>query len=158
MKIRAYLLAVSATALFVSLVTAILPDGRPKKIVYYLGSMAVLLAVVKPVLQIDISAIRAAASKLEQELTAYEVQAAVQGQKLLEERIMEACETYILDKAKTEGLSVKVSVLLDSDAVCPKPNGVVITGQLKPEQRKWMEERLVQDLGIPREAQKWVEE
>ena len=64
-------------------------------------------------------------------------------------------EAYILDKAQRLDMELKVELILDAGEV-PVPVGVFLYGSASEEQKIQLEEMLSRDLGIPKEAQKWI--
>jgi len=63
-------------------------------------------------------------------------------------------EAYILDKANNLGLQIAVEVELD-DSNNSIPCGVVITGAASPYAKRVLESYMQEQLGIPKENQKW---
>lgn len=73
----------------------------------------------------------------------------------LERIITQETEAYILDIAKELGLEILVSVELSKDEP-PLPVGVNITGSAAPYQKLCLEDRIFQELNIPKENQRWI--
>ena len=69
--------------------------------------------------------------------------------------IKEECETYILDKATSLGLDITVGIAL-SDGDIPAPVSVVISGDASPYARSRLQQIIASDLGIPKEAHRWI--
>ena len=73
---------------------------------------------------------------------------------LLARIIQEKTEAYILDKAGQLGLQLQAEVSV-SETEEPVPWAVVLSGEVKPDQKRRLEAILEQELGIARENQQW---
>lgn len=74
----------------------------------------------------------------------------------LRRRIKEQTETYILDKATSMETDLLVEVTLSDDEI-PIPESIEITGSISPYAKIRMMEFLVNDLGISKERQVWIQ-
>ena len=66
--------------------------------------------------------------------------------------IKQRTETYILGKAEQLGVTLQAEIRLCEDL---KPANVVITGKVTPYERKYIQNILTDELGIPKEDQLW---
>ena len=64
-------------------------------------------------------------------------------------------ESYILEKAKTLDMQIRVEVKMSNDQI-PVPCSVTLTGSASPYAKKQMTNMIVNDLGITEENQKWT--
>ena len=156
-EIRTYLLSVSISAIFVCLVTSIIPEGRVKKAASYIGNMLLLLTVLSPVVRLDEQIVQSAVSRIERQMQTVQMHTSSDPSQRMNALIKERCETYILDKAMDLGMAIEVSVTTQTDQVCPQPNGAAIVGDYSLMQQERLAEILEEDLGIPREEQQWKE-
>ena len=69
--------------------------------------------------------------------------------------IMEQTRAYILDKAKSLGSDVEVSVVLDDSALCV-PQFVTISGSISPYDKQLLSAWIADNIGISKEDQKWI--
>lgn len=69
------------------------------------------------------------------------------------QRITEAVESYILDKASQEGATLTVKVTLGEDLL---PVGAELNGRLESEIQQSLSEMLEKELGIAKENQLWT--
>ncbi len=69
--------------------------------------------------------------------------------------IKQQTESYILEKAKTLDLQIRVEVKMSNDQI-PVPCYVTLTGSASPYAKKQMTNMIVNDLGITEENQKWT--
>lgn len=75
----------------------------------------------------------------------------------MSERIIAQTQTYILDKAGALGISPEVAVFVESVDGIPVPSAVRITGNFSPFARNRLQSILENELGIPMEAQTWIQ-
>lgn len=68
--------------------------------------------------------------------------------------IKEQTQAYILDKANTCGVALRVEVVV-SDGEIPQPVSVILSGNVSPYNKKLLTQTIENDLGIPSEAQIW---
>ena len=69
--------------------------------------------------------------------------------------IKEQSQAYILDKAVSLGANVTVEVTLSGETP-PIPSGITIKGAVSPYVRNVLMNYIEEQLGIPKEAQKWI--
>lgn len=89
---------------------------------------------------------------------AYEArEAAAWGEKMAgeerEERITQALEAYILDKAAAMGVTLDAELRLDSRGF---PDSIRLTGEVSEKDRLILEQLLTAQLSIPKEKQQWT--
>lgn len=68
--------------------------------------------------------------------------------------ITEQAESYIFDKATSLGLTLSAEIQL-SESEPPTPDAVILHGDADPYSRQCLQQFIQNDLGIPKEAQKW---
>ncbi len=148
--VREWLTSVVAVTLLLTVAQTLIPEGSIRKVAAFTGGLALLAALLQPVLRTDLS-------RLELDLDAYS-EAVQERQAELEEAreeelssvIASRTEAYILDKAAQLGLSVTVRVetAVGAEGV-PIPWAVEVRGGRSEELAAYME----RELGIPRERQ-----
>lgn len=150
-----YLLAVAAAGMLVSLMLPLLPEGSPRRVGNFVGSLLVILAVLSPLRSLDPSDMAEAIARIRTEGREAVTGVEVGSRELLAAIIKEDCEAYIWDKAREMGLELEVVVTVDEGTGYPYPTGAVLTGAVTAAQQeilsRWMEE----NLGIAREEQEW---
>lgn len=152
--LRQWLVGITCAAMIIALADSLTPSGTVKRIGRLAGGLVLLLAVVKPVLGVDFSALASAAVQWE-DLTVDGERLEKTNTDLLKTIIAEKTGAYILDKAGALGLdcgSVAVSCALGEGGV-PYPSAVTITGSLTEEQRRTLSRWVEADLAIPEERQ-----
>lgn len=152
--VREWLTSVVAVTLLLTAAQTLIPEGSIRKIAAFTGGLALLAALLQPVLRTDLS-------RLELDLDAY-TQAVEERRESLEQAreeelaavIASRTEAYILDKAAELGLSVTVRVETEAGAEgIPLPAAAEVRGQRSEALAAYME----RELGIPRERQVWHE-
>ena len=78
-------------------------------------------------------------------------------QNLLASRIKQEAEAYILDKAASLDASVTAEVIL-SDGDIPVPTEIILVGSVDAAVKTRLEQIILQDLGIAKENQLWIQE
>ena len=150
--LRSWLLGVVACALLVSACEQLTDGGTMKKIVRFVGGMLLMLALLRPLLRIDLTdlavnagAYREAVAQLEEELGA-------QRQRELSARIAAQTGAYIEDKAASLGASIRAVVTTEERGSVPLPASVTLYGEENAEIGAYIE----RELGIAKEDQLWI--
>ena len=68
--------------------------------------------------------------------------------------IIDRTQAYILEKASSVGAELTATVTVSGDQP-PVPVAVELEGNISPYNKRWLTETIVNDLGIPEEAQRW---
>ena len=149
--LRSWLLGVVACAVLVSLAGQLTDGGTMKKIVRFAGGMLLMLAMLRPllrldlaVLDVDLASYREAVAQLELELTQRQEDA-------LSTRIAAQTGAYIEDKADELGLSVRAAVRTEEVDGVPLPVSVTLCG----EENAALADCIERELGIAKEDQLW---
>lgn len=149
--LRSWLLGVVACAVLVSLAGQLTDGGTMKKIVRFAGGMLLMLAMLRPllrldlaVLDVDLASYREAVAQLELELTQRQEDA-------LSVRIAAETGAYIEDKADELGLSVRAAVRTEEVDGVPLPVSVTLCG----EENAALADCIERELGIAKEDQLW---
>lgn len=152
---RTYLLSVCAAAVFTVLAPMLISQNRIRKTAEFAGGLLLLIVVVSPVVQLDLSDFRQVLSSYMLDPTvSFSVQNSADDD-FVAERITRQCEEYILDKADALGMNVETNVYLNGNTPYPLPVKVVICGRYSPWQKEQLSLVLAQDLGIPEDQQEW---
>lgn len=154
--IRAYVLAVTAAAIFCGLVNILMGEkGSAAAIVKLLSGIVLTSVVIQPLGELVISDLDFFLQNVEAD--AYEAVSAGSdtARDALAERIRDRTEAYILDKAAELDLALTIEVIL-SQGDLPVPSGVILTGPASPYAKNTMQTWISDELGIPREEQTWM--
>lgn len=148
-----WLMGVTCAALILALAEGLSPEGGPKRAARLAGGLLLLLAVVKPLLELDGSAITQAMTeyRLDAEISAQALEG--ENKTLMKDIIETQSAAYIQDKAAALGISCQVRVEADKAADYPVPKVVTVTGSLSREQRQKLTEQIEADFAIPADRQ-----
>lgn len=152
--LRQWLTGVTCAAIIVALADSLMAGGTVRRIGRLAGGLLLLAAVVKPVLEVDLTVLSAASLRLEAEAVPA---AEEEGLDLMKSIIGEETGAYILDKAAELGIScqeVRVTCAVEENGV-PYPASVVLVGDLTEEEQARLSRRIEADLAIPAEQQSY---
>ena len=152
--LRQWLTGVTCAAIIVALADSLMVGGTVRKIGRLAGGLLLLAAVVKPVLEVDLTVLSAASLRLEAEAVPAAEEA---GLDLMKSIIGEETGAYILDKTAELGIScqeVRVTCAVEENGV-PYPASVVLVGDLTEEEQARLSRRIEADLAIPAERQSY---
>lgn len=151
--LRTWLLGVVACAVLVSIAGQLAPDGAVRRAARFTGGMLLMLALLRPLLrlelsapELDLNAFHDAAAQLEQELAARQ-------SSTLSARIAEETGAYIEDKADELGISVRAEVTTEETEGVPLPASVRLYGG----KNEALSAYIAHELGIAEERQEWIE-
>lgn len=155
---RQWLLGVTCTALVLALAESLSPAGNVKKVCRLAGGLALVLAVVSPILSLDEGAMSRALSEYGFHVQRYEEALSEQNDLLYKTIIEENTAAYIVDKAEELGISCQTEVTFayDEDGM-PYPWEVTARGTWTQEQRQALAHMLEEDLGVPPQRQTYEE-
>lgn len=153
---RSYLISVAAACLLQTLIGALLPENKIKKLALTAGGLLVILTVISPVATLDTETMAGTMSQFILETETARTGISVHQEDLLRDIIKDRCETYILDKASAMGLTVQAEVTLGDTVGTPCPVAVTIRGELTVEQMRKLSRYITEDLGIPADQQEWL--
>jgi len=151
--LRSWILSLSGAALFCAVMTEICPKGAVKKVLKALCGMVMSLALISPLLELDMGSYSLNLSRYR--LQGEEI---VEGGKNLAESysrtiIEEQCRAYILDKAAAAGVGIEraeVTLRWSSEGFW-YPESCEIWGEYSES----LASTISAELGIGRENQKW---
>lgn len=154
--ISAYLLQVTAAAVICGIFKSLLgKKGGATGLVRLLCAVFMTVTVLSPLTNLDVAGWFT-------NFTEYGTlaQTVVEDAKLSAERelasdIKQRTEAYILDKAKSFGMTVNVEVAVTAGTV-PMPSGVRIIGPVAPYAKARLSSWLQEEMGIPLEDQEWA--
>lgn len=155
-RIAAYLLQVTAAAVICGTLKTISGEkGANAQLIRILCGIFMAITILSPLKGFDLEWWKA-------DFTDYrgQAQSVIEDVKTsvgneLAESIRFHAETYILEKAKSLGVTPQVEVFVSLDTV-PVPTGVRIIGPVPPYARGRLSSWICEELGIPMEEQEWV--
>jgi stage III sporulation protein AF len=154
---RNWLLGVTAAALLASVAGTLMPAGPVKKASKLICGLIILLAVVKPVLSLDVEALAEYKVQWRNVNEEYAANINEVDKRLARVIIEEETAAYILDKAADMDVRVTVTCRFFEDENW-YPYSVEIAGSFTEDQKEKLTQVIENDLAIPRDRQSWVAE
>ena len=154
--LRGYLLSVVAAAILLSLVTALLPEGKLRKNASLLGSLLMILTVLSPVVKLKSEDLSRSIAALQIESETLRTGVEVKNRELQGDIIKQQCEAYICDKAAALGFDVEAEIQLSDDGQFPYPTAVKLRSNATYAQQEVLSAIILEDLGISKERQEWI--
>ena len=150
--LRSWLLGVVACALLVSACEQLTDGGAMKMIVRVVGGLLLMLALLRPLLRIDLTDLAAYAGAYREAVAQLEEELGAQRQRELSARIAAQTGAYIEDKAASLGASSRAGVTSEERGSVPRPASVTLYGEEYAEISAYIE----RELGIAKEDQLWI--
>lgn len=145
------------TAMLCGVLTIITPEGRVKNVVKLLCGIAVVAAIISPLVKADIRAYSAYLAEYRLEAERITKGAQEDSKNLNRSYIEEKCEAYILDKAKNCGTAiyaVKVRAEWSTEGFW-YPVSAEISSDAGSEERLRLSGIIEAELGIAADEQRW---
>lgn len=153
--ISSYILRVIAACLICGIVNSISMNGFLQKRVKLLCSIFLSIIVLTPLLHLNFPDFDAVAEGFRENAFS----AAEDGNRLRKESereiIIRESEAYILNKANALGIQVGIEITLSADET-PQLDTIIFIGDISPGEQIILSRVAEQDLGIPKERQKWI--
>lgn len=150
-----WLLSVSAAALLVSVVQALIPEGGLRRTASFTGGLLLLAVLLRPAVDLDLSSLSLGLEAWTEQVEQRQSELEQQQTNALAEGIAERTAAYISDKAAALGLRVTVRVETETgeDGI-PIPAAVEVDGPRSDALSAYIAE----ELGIPAQRQVWKEQ
>ena len=149
---KAYLLSIIGCALFCGILVQIVSDLRSRKMIQLLCGMLLAITLLRPLSSISIDD----TWKFDMEGISpdtYIDMGRQEAKNVQEECIMEACESYVTNKAKDFDMLVTADISLDENM---RPVSARINVKSDSGKFQILEQILEEDLGITKENQTWI--
>ena len=155
-SIRGYLLSIACAAIICTIASAIVgKKGANASIVRLISGVIMLLTLISPLVKVRILDFTDYATDISNQADAVVAQGENSALSELSAIIKAQTEAYILDKAVSLKLDIKVEVTLDGGKP-PMPNAVKLSGSASPYAKEMLSNFIANDLAIPKEAQQWI--
>lgn len=151
--LRQWLLGIVACALLVSFAEQLTPSGALRKLVRFTGGLLLMLCILQPVTQVDLTDITFDPGAYEEAVAAVRLELSDEYETALSDGIAERTGAYIEDKAASLGISVRASVQTAEANGTVLPVRVTLYGEPCAALSDWIAETL----GIAKENQTWTE-
>lgn len=160
--IRSWLIGMTCAAAIVAMAENLMPSGTVRKIGKLTGALVLMLAILRPVLQLDGESFSAILSAYQINIEETAMEMGVENARLMKGIIEERTAAYILDKAHSLGIeqcTIRVTARSgETERDYPVPDMVTVVGELSDEERKALSWRIEADLAIPAERQTYKRE
>ena len=156
--LRRYLFSLTAAALLCSLVRALVPDGRMKRICTLFCGIFLAMTALSGLAGWELTDVAEQLSKIQMEAEQARTGVEIKNREALCAIIKSKTEAYILDKAAALGCTITAEVTVENSGAYPYPSGVRIAGTFTPQQQQALSEDLEENLAIGKEQQMWSSE
>lgn len=153
---KQYLLSIISAAIISGIVTKLMGEkGAQGAIGKLLAGLFLTFTVISPLRNVRLHDLTGFSSDYTRMAQLAVEEGKVVTAEALAQRIKQECEAYILDKARQLDTELAVTVTLNDEAI-PAPVGICLRGSISPNSKKTLQTIILQDLGIPKEAQTWT--
>ena len=153
--LKEWVTSVVVVTMLLSVAQTLIPEGSIRKISSFTGGLILLVALLQPVLAVNLSGLELEIEEYGQTVRERREELEAAGKSELSDIIARRTAAYISDKADALGIAVTVEVIVEpEDTGVPIPVAAKLDGPLSEELASYME----QELGIPRERQVWKDE
>lgn len=154
-SVRAYIFRIIVAAIVCSIAKSLLKDKTAAgKMVNLLCGILISITILSPIARISFQNLTSFYNNISLEAEQYANDGKIAAQVSAAGIIKTQTEAYILDKGKSLDLQIAVEVELD-DRNNSVPCGAVITGAVSPYAKGILATYMQEQLGIPKENQKW---
>lgn len=150
-----YVLSLVAAALIAGMLQSLVKEGSCGRVMKILCGLFLVVTALKPLKKLDFPDPEKWMAALDAEADAAVREGEAAYAKDYAAVISDRLEEYILDKAAQLGLDVSVELTVSPEGI---PDAVTIRGSPGALQKARLEAVIIQDLGIPKEKQRWSEE
>ena len=155
MRLREYLIALSAAALIIAVIQMVMPKNSPlTSVLKLLTGLFMVITLIVPLWSIDISRFDDLLPDLQDFSEVHAADGVQYRNDVTAQVIKRQIESYICDKATQLGVTMQVEVILTEDDI-PSPWSVHLQGAVTPYAKKVLQAYINDTIGIPRERQTW---
>ncbi len=152
---KSWIMGIVAASVLRAVAMALTPPGRVRSVTGLVSTIVCTLALVSPVLEIDLDDLAVGFAEYEQMAESVVEQSEEETKMLNRTYIEEKYEAYILDKAAATGATVQevsVTARWDEEALVWYPWQAVLSGVYD----EALSQTIEAELGIPAERQEWT--
>lgn len=156
-SVSAYITSVASVCLCCAIFHKLIGQkGANASVISSLCGVILAIAVISPVIKINLSGIEDYINDIQIETSHYVNAGEKASQNELRSVITEKVNAYILEKASSYDCDIKtVEVSVTSDSI-PVPDSVVINGTYSPYIKNQLSGLIASNLGISKEKQQWI--
>lgn len=154
-QLGAYILSVTAGAMFCSILTTLIgKDTAIGSVIRLLTGLVMALIVIRPVLGIELSGLERYWNSFHSDAERFVAQGEEYTQNAMADQVKHAAQEKILQYASESGLDVQVSVTVEEGSV-PVPSLVSVSGDAAPYARQTLTKWIAENFGIGEEDVIW---
>lgn len=155
--IGTWIIGIVGTSLVTCIISSIAPKGKSRNMCRFIGGLLMLIAVLKPLINIEAGGMAKVVASLKTESGIYTANLEEENFKMFKEIIAEDTAAYILDKAEKLGVvqcEVSVSTKKEEDGY-PYPYEIWVSAFMSEVQKAELSVCIETDLGISADKQHW---
>lgn len=155
--VREYLLSVTAAAVICGMLRSVTGEkGTCAGITKLICGLFLAFTVIRPIAEVEIEDFAMLTADISGEAREAVSMGEDYTRQAISAIIKSETEAYILDKAQAYDAKLQVEVTVSADDT-PVPDSVRITGGLSPYARTQLQSIIENELGIPKENQRWIQ-
>lgn len=155
---KSWMLAILGVSVLTTCALTITPEGRVRPVVRFVCALCMMTALMSPMLELDLAALRGGIWKYKNELMEREASAAESGRSINKLFIRRECESYIMEKGTSLGCRLqgaKVTMRWSEDGYW-YPTGAELSASSGTGGDRKLTELIISELGIASDCIGWV--
>lgn len=152
-QIYKFIFQVICCAFICAILNRLLAETRFQPIIKLVGALVLTLMIIQPILNYDFGQQLSLDLPLVEDAAYYRNIGEEEAQRILQQRIKEELETYILAEAKERHADITVDVIIGEENL---PEKIYLYGKVSPETRNDLGSFLESNLSVPKENQIWT--
>lgn len=136
-----------------SILNCIIQDTKLREIIKFISALLLTLTILEPITSLDYSEILDLEVSYVDDAVYYQNTGITQTKKILNQRIQDEIEAYILTEAHQIGADLTVEITIGEDSL---PQKVFLHGKITPSAKLHLEHFLESTLAIAKENQIWT--
>ena len=153
-KLGEYIVCVCCAALLCGIVNAMMPKGTTREILKLVGGLFLAFTVISPIRDVEFPDLSQMTTALQEEASLVVARGEEMARQAAADSIKKELEAYILDKAQSLRLQIRVQLKLEEETL--HPASVSIIANVSPSAKEEMEYWLCRELGLTKEDITWI--
>ena len=149
-----YVVCICCAAMLCGVVNSMMPKGASREILKLVGGLFLAFTVIRPIADLQLPELSDLEASWNREASSIVSQGEEMARAAAADSIKQELESYILDKARTLHLDIRVQLQLDGDTL--HPAALRIIGSGSPNLRNQLIDWVTEGLGLPEEDVTWV--
>lgn len=153
-KLGEYIICVCCAALLCGIVNSMMPKGTSREILKLVGGLFLAFTVIQPIQNMELPDLSTVTDSWQDEVSNAVSRGEEMARQAAADSIKKELEAYILDKALSLRLEVRVQLKLREDTL--HPESVILIGNPSPDSRNQLTRWICEELGLTKEAVTWI--